>query len=72
MDGKWDPWEPALAPTAQVASRRGITPVAAPLLLQSPLARKPPASSMTLANAAYLGIQRYANNRVKENWTTGS
>ena len=27
---------------------------------------------MTLANAAYLGIQRYANNRVNENWTTGS
>ena len=24
------------------------------------------------ANAAYLGIQRYANNRVNENWTTGS
>jgi len=27
---------------------------------------------MTLANAAYLGIERYANNRVNENWTTGS
>jgi phycoerythrin-associated linker protein len=27
---------------------------------------------MTLANAAYLGIQRYANNRVNENWSTGS
>lgn len=39
---------------------------AAPLFL--PPARKP----MTLANAAYLGIQRYANNRVNENWTTGS
>ncbi|MEN9495128.1 MAG: hypothetical protein RLZZ516_1472 [Cyanobacteriota bacterium] len=27
---------------------------------------------MTLANAAYLGIERYSNNRVNENWTTGS
>jgi phycoerythrin-associated linker protein len=27
---------------------------------------------MTLANAAYLGIERYANNRVNENWMTGS
>ena len=27
---------------------------------------------MTLANAAYLGIERYANNRVNENWITGS
>jgi phycoerythrin-associated linker protein len=27
---------------------------------------------MTLANAAYLGIERYANNRVNENWTTAS
>ena len=27
---------------------------------------------MTLANAAYLGIERYANTRVNENWTTGS
>ena len=27
---------------------------------------------MTLANAAYLGIERYANTRVNENWITGS
>jgi len=25
---------------------------------------------MTLANAAYLGIERYANDRVNENWIT--
>jgi phycoerythrin-associated linker protein len=27
---------------------------------------------MTLANAAYLGIERYANNRVNENWMSAS
>ena len=27
---------------------------------------------MTLANAAYLGIERYANNRINENWISGS
>ena len=27
---------------------------------------------MTLLNAAYLGIDRFANNRVKENWSSGS
>jgi phycoerythrin-associated linker protein len=27
---------------------------------------------MTLANAAYLGITRFANDRNKENWATGS
>ena len=29
-------------------------------------------SPMTLANAAYLGIERYANNRINENWIAGS
>jgi phycoerythrin-associated linker protein len=27
---------------------------------------------MTFSNAAYQGIQRYDNNRVKENWTISS
>jgi hypothetical protein len=36
--------------------------------LPSPLG--PPA--MTLLNAAYLGIERFTNERVKENWSTGS
>jgi phycoerythrin-associated linker protein len=34
----------------------------------SPTGPKP----MTLANAAYLGIERFANDRNKENWTTSS
>lgn len=41
--------------------------------LQVPLPLGPPRTlPMTLANAAYLGITRFANDRNKENWATGS
>jgi len=46
-----------------------LSPLPKPSQLASSSANLPrPPTPMTLANAAYLGIKRFANDRNKENW----